>query len=90
MDKEQNQKIITQLGKLVVKYRKLNKLNQEEFAERIGIHYNQVGRIERGESDFKITTLIAIFKDAKKVNSLMAAFKSLSEDDPEEETSATL
>lgn len=48
------------LGRTIRKYRLLAGLSQEALSERIECDKNTIGRIERGESDFKISMLIRL------------------------------
>lgn len=47
-------------GKTIKKYRMLAGLSQEALSEIIECDKNTIGRIERGESDFKISMLIRL------------------------------
>ena len=58
-------KICIQVGKKIEKYRKKQKLSQEELAYRVGIHASTLGRIERGESNPPLHTLYKISKGLK-------------------------
>jgi len=49
-----------ELGRRVRQQRTLNKLTQEELAEKSGISCSFVGHIERGEKKFSIGTLVAL------------------------------
>ena len=49
-----------QLGKRVRQQRLLNKLTQEQLAERAGISCAFVGHIERGEKKASIETVVAL------------------------------
>ena len=52
--------ILKTLGKKIAVLRKKQNMNQEEFAEVCGKMINTVSNIERGLSDPKITTLLAM------------------------------
>ncbi len=41
--------ILTQFGSRVKELRIKNKLTQEQFAQKIGLHKNYIGMVERGE-----------------------------------------
>ncbi|WP_223593631.1 helix-turn-helix domain-containing protein [Neobacillus bataviensis] len=45
------------IGDLVKQLRKSQDLNQEELAERAGLHFTYIGQIERGERNFSVETL---------------------------------
>lgn len=47
-------------GRFIRDCRKANGLTQEELAERAGLHVNLVGRIERGASDARISTVLRL------------------------------
>lgn len=54
-------KVNQKFGDKVQKFRKKQNISQEKLAEKIGVHRNHLGRIERGETNpplylvFKIT-----------------------------------
>lgn len=48
------------LGKRIKQQRIMNRLTQEELAEKSGISCSFVGHIERGEKKFSIGTLVAL------------------------------
>lgn len=52
-------------GKKVAEMRKMQRLSQEELADRCGVHRTYIGSIERGE---KSPTLNTIEKIAKGLN----------------------
>ncbi len=52
-------------GARVQKMRKGLKISQEELAERIGIHRNHMGRIERGETNPPLPLIEKIAKNLK-------------------------
>ncbi len=58
-------KINQDLGKRIQRVRKQKKVSQEKFAESIGVHRNQVGRIERGETNVPMYTFYKIVKALK-------------------------
>ncbi len=47
-------------GKVIRKYRHLSGLSQEALSEKIGCDKNTIGRIERGETDFKVSVLLRL------------------------------
>ena len=53
------------MGKVLVKYRKIEQISQEELADRAGIHRTYVSQIERG---LKSPTLAVLFDIAKSLN----------------------
>jgi len=53
------------LGQVLVKYRTLEQISQEELAEKAGIHRTYVSQIERG---LKSPTLSILFQIAKSLN----------------------
>ena len=53
------------LGKVLVKYRTIEKISQEELADRAGIHRTYVSQIERG---LKSPTLAVLFHISKSLN----------------------
>lgn len=48
------------IGKLIRKHRKEADLTQEELAERVDLHPNYIGEIERGEKAVSVEALIRI------------------------------
>jgi len=58
-------KVSKQLGKRIRRFRKEQKLSQEELAHRAGIHRTYMGKIERGESNPPIHTISKIAKALK-------------------------
>lgn len=58
-------KISKKFGGKVQKLRKVMKISQEELAERVGIHRNHMGRIERGETNPPLPTIEKIAKALK-------------------------
>ena len=68
-----------QLGKRVRQQRILNKLTQEQLAERAGISCAFVGHIERGEKKASIETVVALC-NALEVTPTVLLQDSLSED----------
>lgn len=59
-------KINSKLGKKIKKFRKEQKISQEELADKTGLHYTTVSRIERGESNPPVYTIFKIAKALKK------------------------
>ncbi len=57
--------IYNKIRKRIVAKRKDLKLSQEKLAELVDLHYNYVGKIERGE---KRPTLITLYKIAKALD----------------------
>jgi len=53
------------LGKVLVKYRNIAKISQEELADRAGIHRTYVSQIERG---LKSPTLTVLFEISEALN----------------------
>lgn len=53
------------VGKKVKKARKELKLTQEELAERVGMHYTTISRIETGDSNPPVQTIAKIAKALK-------------------------
>lgn len=53
------------LGKRVRKARKDRKMSQEELADRVGLHYTTISRIERGISNPPVQTVNKIAKALK-------------------------
>lgn len=49
-----------QLGKAVRQRRKAMELSQEAFAERLDVHRNYVGLIERGQQNITLETLVKL------------------------------
>lgn len=58
-------KICVEVGKKIQRSRKKIKISQEELAEKVGIHRNHMGRIERGETNPPLYTLYKIIKTLK-------------------------
>ncbi|WP_017306735.1 helix-turn-helix domain-containing protein [Spirulina subsalsa] len=58
-------KINNALGQVLIKYRTLAKISQEELADRAGIHRTYVSQIERG---LKSPTLSILFKISESLN----------------------
>jgi transcriptional regulator with XRE-family HTH domain len=52
----------SQLGEAIRKRRAAFGLSQEEFAERIDCHRNFIGRLERGEQNPTVDTLVRLAK----------------------------
>lgn len=55
-------KINEKLGKRVRKARRDKKITQEELADRVGLHYTTISRIERGISNPPVQTIDKIAK----------------------------
>ena len=58
-------KINKQLGKRIRRFRKENKLSQEDLADKVGIHRTYMGKIERGESNPPVHTVEKIARALK-------------------------
>lgn len=54
-----------QIGKLIRTKRLQQNLSQDELAWRCDLNTNSLGRIERAEGEFKVSTLFRIFKELK-------------------------
>lgn len=54
--------ILMEIGRNICAERNRARLSQEALAEKISINVRNLGRIERGESNAKITNIIAIMK----------------------------
>ncbi len=69
------------LGRVLVKYRIIAKISQEELADRAGIHRTYVSQIERG---LKSPTLSVLFEISKSLNikasSLIAEIEQIIDD----------
>ena len=50
-------KVAIKAGRKIRLLRKRQKMSQEELAEKVGLHYTTIGRIERGESNPPIQTV---------------------------------
>ena len=48
------------LGAEIREWRRLRNISQEEFAEESTVHVNEVGRVERGETNPELETLFLI------------------------------
>ncbi|MFB5677462.1 helix-turn-helix domain-containing protein [Paenibacillus terreus] len=48
---------LTRIGRNIRQYRKWKGWTQEQLAELVGIHFSQIGNIERGEYNVNIQTL---------------------------------
>lgn len=51
------------LGLLIKKKRLQSNISQEELAWRCGLNVNSLGRIERAEGEFLVSTLFKLFKE---------------------------
>ncbi len=58
-------KVNEKLGKRIRKYRRERKMSQEELADRVGLHYTTISRIERGISNSPVQTVEKIAKVLK-------------------------
>lgn len=52
-----NRSILNKIANRIRQLRKINKLSQEQLAERAGLHPTFIGNIERAEKNSTITTL---------------------------------
>ncbi len=52
--------LLKEIGKNISKIRKAKNISQEKLAEKVELHRNQIGRIERGEINVPIYTLYKI------------------------------
>lgn len=79
-------------GRMLAYYRKLNKLTQQQLAERVGVADSTIGSYERGEREPSFETEEALadlfnisiltlrgFDDDPRTVSLMTAFNNLNE-----------
>jgi transcriptional regulator with XRE-family HTH domain len=48
------------LGNEIYVWRRLRGVSQEKFAEALNVHVNEVGRVERGETNPELKTLVLI------------------------------
>lgn len=53
-------KKLCKFGKIIRKYRQIAGLSQEALSEIVGCDKNTIGRIERGETDFKISIMLRL------------------------------
>ena len=53
------------LGKRIRRARKDKKISQEELADRVGLHYTTISRIERGISNPPVQTISKIARALK-------------------------
>lgn len=58
-------KVNEKLGKRIKKFRKDKKISQEELADKVGLHYTTISRIERGISNSPVQTVSKIAKVLK-------------------------
>jgi len=58
-------KVNEKLGKRVRKTRRDRKMTQEDLAEKVGLHYTTISRIERGISNPPVQTIDKISKALK-------------------------
>ena len=57
------------LGQVLIKYRTLARISQEELADRAGIHRTYVSQIERG---LKSPTLSVLFQISRSLNTTVS------------------
>ena len=55
-------KVNEKMGKRIRRYRREKKLTQEELADKVGMHYTTLSRIERGVSNPPVQTINKIAK----------------------------
>lgn len=55
-------KVNERVGKRIRKYRREKKMSQEELADKVGLHYTTISRIERGVSNPPVQTINKIAK----------------------------
>lgn len=60
-----NIEVLKEFGKLIRRYRLSKCLSQEELAFQCNIHRNQIGMIERGFAEPKLSTILILFKVLK-------------------------
>jgi len=58
-------KVNEKLGRKIKRFRKDKRISQEELAEKVGVHYTTVSRIERGISNSPVETINKIAKALK-------------------------
>lgn len=56
------EEILLQFGKRVKELRTQNKLTQEQFAQKTGLHKNYIGMVERGERNPSLINIQVIAK----------------------------
>jgi transcriptional regulator with XRE-family HTH domain len=49
--------VLTDLGRAIAALRKQTGLSQEHFADEVGIHRTEMGRLERGKTNPRVDTL---------------------------------
>lgn len=59
-------KVNIKLGKKIKKFRQERKMSQEELADKVGLHYTSLSRIERGEANSPVYTVYKIAQALKK------------------------
>lgn len=59
MDKKE---LLRKIGRNICAERNRSEMTQEYLAEQVGINAKNLGKIERGESDVKISNFIAIME----------------------------
>jgi len=62
-------------GAKVAKIRKSKKMSQENLADKVGIHRNHMGRIERGETNPPLNTVVKIGRELKSSPANLLSFK---------------
>lgn len=58
-------KVNEKLGKRIRKFRKERGMSQEDLADKVGLHYTTISRIERGISNSPVQTVEKIAKTLK-------------------------
>lgn len=56
------QKILSQFGKNVRKYRRSKGWSQQTFADHVGLHRTYIGAVERGERNVSLINIVLIAK----------------------------
>lgn len=69
------------LGQVIQKYRIVAGISQENLSERMECDKNTIGRIERGESDCRFSTLVRLSESMNvSLSRLMKDFEGVSSD----------
>lgn len=55
-----NKNLLKRIGAVIREHRQLRSMSQEALAYQAGVHTNVVGRLERGEYNPTVLTLLAI------------------------------
>lgn len=67
-------KICVKFGKKIQGTRKRVGISQEKLADKVGVHRNHMGRIERGETNPPLYTVFKIAKALKVKSSELLSF----------------